>query len=1005
MPYISSEKKQEILSKATLHNILQQYHDLSKTKGSQIVVNCPICGGKNKLEYSESKKVVKCFKCDVGVKSPVNYLTKFHNKSYNEALEELAKLELIDLPQNKPPQTNTQRRMQNSFCEKMLTESGLTWDDVTDKNIYVDDNTKKEACIYESATLDEAFEKTSGDDVIINYYDLDGKPMVFYRTKNNGRSIGKKKNFFRIRYQNPALHPDKNGKPVKYRSPYGSGSKIYINKFIRAKYQAASKITTLYVQEGEKKADKASKHGMPSVGVMGIHNIAYNKQLPREFELIIKRCQVENVVFVVDADWNDLASKIDSKHTADQRPKSFFSAVRNFRNHFAAFANNDIYLKIYWAYVKDNPEKDKGVDDLLTNTLKGQEHKLAEFCKTGLTQPKGDATYLQFENITTVSEFKLIEHWGLQNIEAFVKKYKERLKEIPKFKFGKIDWKINEDGKCVLAQPLLDHEQFWNTEAKKDKDGNTYKTTYTFNHKRCYNFLQNRGYYRLEQPGNTYIWVNLKDNIVKQSNVHLMRDFVINFTKQINKEEVENMLYRGGPRYFGPDSLGHLEYTQLKLHESKKGMQYLYFNNEFWKITAEGIEAEEMKNLEGQVWTEKIKDFKPKKTDLLLSEVHQITAADAKQNKDLKQFIGEWTIDFSEEGHNCHFLKFLLNTSNFHNKHKSLDKLSILESTEISRHLLSKITAMGYLLHRYRDSGTLKAVIAMDGMMSEVGTSNGRSGKSILGEALRQLVPLVYVSGKKKDLTEDKFKWEEVDERTEVIFLDDLRANFDFEGVFPEITGDFQIERKGVRRFTLPRANAPKMFCTTNHAIRGEGGSFKDRQFLLGFSSWYNDKHKPVDDFKVLFFDEWDEKQWNLFYNFAAMALHLYFKHGLINAPTEKLEQRRLRQEIGEVFIDWAEEYFSKVDNLNCEIYKNTMYDEKDISHGDGFVVKYPGDRRYTNIRKFKRKLKLFCQFRKEFEFNPSKKGGDIKKSGREYIEMRVSDEIYIKIKADKPPF
>ena len=159
------------------------------------------------------------------------------------------------------------------------------------------------------------------------------------------------------------------------------------------------------------------------------------------------------------------------------------------------------------------------------------------------------------------------------------------------------------------------------------------------------------------------------------------------------------------------------------------------------------------------------------------------------------------------------------------------------------------------------------------------------------------------------------------------VFIDDIRVNFDFEALFPEITGDFQIEGKGIKRYTLHRSVSPKLLMSTNHAIKGEGSSFKDRQILLGFSDFYSDEHKPIDDFGVLFFDEWDVNQWNLFYNMAAMALHIYFKYGLINAPTEKLEKRRLRQEIGEVFLDWAEEYFSREANLrNVHLEKNEMY-------------------------------------------------------------------------------
>src|SRR5690606_20430834 len=119
------------------------------------------------------------------------------------------------------------------------------------------------------------------------------------------------------------------------------------------------------------------------------------------------------------------------------------------------------------------------------------------------------------------------------------------------------------------------------------------------------------------------------------------------------------------------------------------------------------------------------------------------------------------------------------------------------------------------------------------------------------------------------------------------------------------------------------------------------------------------------------------EEQWNLFYNFAAMALYFYFKYGLIDAPSEKLMNRKLRQEIGEQFLDWAEEYFSNPNNVNTDIYKDTMYqcnkgESDNITHGDGFVVKYPSQRRWTSIQVFKTKIKLYCKY-KGYDYNPGK--------------------------------
>lgn len=1003
MAYISEEKKLEILAKATLEKILTQYHDLSKNKGVNRIADCPICGTEKKLEYNPKKDIVKCFKCGAkGAKTPVSYLMTYQGKSYKEALEELAKLELIDLPDRPPIKEARTSLDKNSFCAKMLSESGLTINDITSE-VFINETTTKDIATYQAGTVDESFEIVAGDDVIIRYFDLDGKPIHFYRKSKSGHVVGRRKEFYRVRYQNPSLHPDKNGDPVKYRSPYGSGSHIYIPKAIRRKYKVSAQIETLYIQEGEKKADKATKHGLISVGVMGIHNIAYNQSLPKEFELIIKRCQVKNVVFVLDSDWQDLSSKIDSKHAADQRPKSFYAAVNNFQKHFYAFSNIDIYLNIFFAHVKPNPEKDKGIDDLLTNSLRGKEKKLKDLCEKAIIEPAGDATWVQFHNITTANPYKLMEFWGLQNKDAFVTKHKEALLAVPEFKFGKMKWRFDKNGQIELAQPLLDHEQYWNVDEKTNAKGQVTNTTYSFNHKRCYDFLQSRGYGRLEQPNNNYMWIRMEDSTIRQVEVHQIRDFVINFTKQLNMENVENMLYRGGPKYFGPDSMGNLNYVNPVFHTAAKGLQFLYFKDSYWKITKEDIEVNKLKNLEGAVWKDQIKDFAPKKTNLMLNNIHQVNDDDIKDDQDLKLFKGEWTFEFSDEGMNCHFLQFLLNTSIFDRKPgQQLEDLSLANKLEASRHFLSKVTAMGYMLHRYRDSGLLKAVIGMDGKMSEVGTSNGRSGKSLIGEAIRKLIPTAYIGGKKKDLTDDRFKWEEVDERTQNVFIDDVRPNFDFEAVFPEITGDFQIEGKGIKRYTLAREVSPKIYITTNHALRGEGGSFRDRQILLGFSDHYNDKHKPIDDFKTLFFDEWDHYQWNLFYNMAAMCLHLYFKYGLIDAPTEKLEKRRLRQEIGEAFLDWAEEYFNNAYNLrNRKLEKSTMFNEESIQSGKGYLVKFPREKLYTNINRFKKKLRQYCQFQ-GWEFNPSKKGGDIKSAGKEYIEIYPPDDVYNRLNTQK---
>lgn len=146
----------------------------------------------------------------------------------------------------------------DSYCARMLAESGLTFEDVTAK-VYKTGDTQSifEQRTFRPGTIDErGMLTTKGDDVIIEYYDLEGMPVVFTRKDNKRRDVGTPQEYYRIRWQFPDAHLDKEGKPYKYKSPRGSGTPIYIPERIRSLYKSKTKIPRLYIQEGEKKRRK-----------------------------------------------------------------------------------------------------------------------------------------------------------------------------------------------------------------------------------------------------------------------------------------------------------------------------------------------------------------------------------------------------------------------------------------------------------------------------------------------------------------------------------------------------------------------------------------------------------------------------------------------------------------------------------------------------------------------------------------------------------------------------
>jgi hypothetical protein len=1011
---IPKDKVSQIIESAKIKDVVESFSQLTKSGKSYYTV-CPLCkkDGKGKgLSVTPSKNMAKCFSCGFGCK-PVNYLVRGQKMVYPDALKWLAGHYNINV---EPKPIKSKKNKKNSYCFLQLKASGLTPDDVK-ALVCFDENTEKEVPVFESGTRDQFGRICPGDDMIIWYYDLDGKPVT-YQKKNSSKS----EHLFRVRWQNPDLHLDKYNKPIKYQSPSGSGSHLYIPELLRRAYQDGRQFKTLYLQEGEKKAEKSCNHGIMSAGIMGISNLVYNKNLPFELQLIIKRCNVQEVIFILDSDWDELSTHLSSGGSADQRPRHFFSAVKKFREFFRTYENIDIYLELYFATINKNENKEKGIDDLLAGSLKGNENKLCDDIEAAKKSNDGQGEFICVNKITTMADGKLAEFWNINSAEAFVENYKDNLKDLKKFKIGKHQWRFDENDILVLAQPLMDDEMYWESYNKMNGRGET-TTYYRFRYLYAYNFFKRRGFGRYHITDDKFQFVHIDKKVVRIVDSYFIKDYAMELAKEIVPKhelvDVMDMLYRGGKMYFGPDSLSNVDYTNPVFELSAFNFQILFFKDNFWKITASGIDERSLTELENHIWRDNINDFEAKQLKEKMVDIDLITEESIKklssdQQTIFEPFIGQYSIDISKEGKQCHFLSYVLNTGNFFwnnyikynekgNRVKYESNLKLEESFEINLHLVNKMTAFGYILHQFFDSANAKAVIGMDGKNSEVGASNGGSGKSLFGDAIGWVIPQVSIAGKNKKLTEDPFIFEEVDERTNNVFIDDIRANFDFEFLFPFITGKFTVNKKGIGKFTVPRPLTPKFYIPTNHAINGEGSSFDRRQFFISFSDYYNDKHTPVDDFHMRFFDEWDGKQWNLFYNFCALCLQTYFKYGLVEGPVERLELRRLRQQIGEEFLTWADGYysydeitqvFSHPENVNKEIPRKELFDD--------FLDKHSAQRRYVTATRFKTKFKNYCKYRNAI-FNPHKfrdkaetiSGADDKSGGIEYFTL--ADKNYNK--------
>jgi hypothetical protein len=901
------------------------------------------------------------------------------NMNYPEALKYLAdKYHIIieEEPKARGPQKRADKPAIKTFCDRQLESSGLTLDDVR-ATVPIDKDTVEKIDVYEAGTRDQFGRVTDGDDMIIWYYDLEGKPVMYQKEKTQ-----KFEHLYRVRWQIPENHLDKHNRPIKYQSPAGSGSHLYIPELMRRIYKEQRIIKRLFIQEGEKKADKACLHGLPSVGIMGIHNISINGHMPHEIQLIIQACQVDEVIFMIDADWDQLSNNLKPGDRVDQRTASFYNAVKNFREYFKSFTNIGRYLECYFGHIKLNEKREKGIDDLLAGSLKDHELDLREDIEQAINNIKmkaGEGDYVHMHKVTTLTDIQIQQIWGFENAKSFLKKYRDDLLTYypngETFFVGRLEWRYNTDTKDFEpAQPITLDEQYWEEIVWENARGVEVKKL-QFDYVNLKKFLKNRGFYRILMVNGKYLFARNTGKIVQNIDSGEIKDFVISFTEEIAPKDVQNMMLRGARMYLGSDTLSNIFKISPEFQKSDRGQQNIYFQSKFWQINSKEIIEKPLTSLTHYIWHDEIIDFDASRIIEPMVKVERISADILNQvpkdkQVELKHFVGQYEVELTATGKQCHFLQFLANSSEFawrkiidpRTRLPLRDERTLDERLETCMHLMSKLTAIGYMLHDYVDNSTSKMVIGMDGKLSEVGESNGRSGKSLLGFFIGEIVPQVYIPAKAKDLTEDKFLFEGVTEKTKSVFLDDTRANIDLEFFYPQITGLFTVRPLGEKKYVLAKDRKPKIYGTTNHGVNDAGGSLRDRVFYLAFSDFYNENHKPINDFGVNFFSEWDNEQYNLAYNLAATCIQLYLQYGLVKGPWRRIKLRNLRQEMGESFLDWADDFYSRELNIGSRLPKDEI--SKD------YLEKVPTGRKYYTAHSFKRKLKAYADYR-EYKFNP----------------------------------
>lgn len=336
------------------------------------------------------------------------------------------------------------------------------------------------------------------------------------------------------------------------------------------------------------------------------------------------------------------------------------------------------------------------------------------------------------------------------------------------------------------------------------------------------------------------------------------------------------------------------------------------------------------------------------------------------------------------------------------------DGLSEVEVQNQKQSLVNKIFAYGYLLYSHKVMSRARAVILYD---SRIGTTsdqcNGRSGKSVFGKSLKNIKDMFPIEAKNPKVTESQYLYAGVDDRTDIVFVDECHKSLDYSHFFGPVTDDFHIERKYVDPYYIPFSKSPKILIATNYVIKTEDSSTEARMLPVVFSDYYHQKAKSNDyresrsvssDFGFNLFDE-SYEGWDADYAFMIQCLQWYLSvcenDAVVMPPMDNIERRQQKVKIGASFEEWADDYFQEGGNhLDEKLKLSDVYGDYKAGVGQRMAV---------DQNSFVKKIKLYCDYVEHIAcYNPKDITGKAKDGERWRIHETNAQIPYMYVRSTK---
>lgn len=197
------------------------------------------------------------------------------------------------------------------------------------------------------------------------------------------------------------------------------------------------------------------------------------------------------------------------------------------------------------------------------------------------------------------------------------------------------------------------------------------------------------------------------------------------------------------------------------------------------------------------------------------------------------------------------------------------------KSRTSSDHYKRSLWYFGYMLQGSKRQATARAWLLYDIRSG----NNGRSGKTIIGQAVGKIRSVVVLDGKQIDF-KNRFAFQTVLPWTDVVFIDDPSRFMSLNPLYNIISGELSAEKKNLN----PIATNVKVMVASNWILEAEGTSDLGRQFVTQLDDFYvqyakshNDTITPLIDYHGKeFFTDWSEVDWSEFDNFCARAIQFH---------------------------------------------------------------------------------------------------------------------------------